>query len=71
MPASQIARHLRGDKVRYVYYNRKHVWDAIKRATDKGLTHELAIDMIEQAYGRGKPVTHYIKCLKRDKKHGG
>ena len=39
--------------------------------TDKGIHHTVAIDAIEQAYGRGKTISHYIDCLKRDKKTGG
>lgn len=71
MPASQLARSQRGGKKRYLWYKRKHVWDAIKRMTDKGIHHTVAIDAIEQAYGRGKTISHYIDCLKRDKKTGG
>ena len=71
-PASQLARHERGGSVRFTYCLRKHVWDAIKRMTDKGISHLVAIEMIEQAYGTGKPLSHhYIQCLRRDKKHGG
>ena len=70
-PASQLARHERGGKVRFVYHERKHVWDVIKRFTDKNVSHLTAIDNIETAYGRNKSITHYIKCLKRDKRTGG
>jgi hypothetical protein len=70
-PASQIRRHERGGKMRHVYYNRKHVWDVIKKFTDKNISHLTAIDNIETAYGRNKSLSHYISCLKRDKKHGG
>jgi len=69
--ASQLARHERGGKMRHVYHKRKHVWDVIKRFTDKGISHITAIDTIEQAYGPGKSVSHYIKCIIRDKKTGG
>jgi Transcriptional activator of glycolytic enzymes len=71
MPASQLKRHERGDKLRYVYFNRKIVWDIIKRFTDKNISHLTAIDNIETAYGRNKSLSHYIACLKRDKKDGG
>jgi hypothetical protein len=70
-PASQIKRSERGGKMRYVYFNRKIVWDVIKRFTDKNISHLTAIDNIETAYGRNKSLSHYIACLKRDKKHGG
>jgi Transcriptional activator of glycolytic enzymes len=70
-PASQIKRHERGGKMRYVYYNRKVVWDVIKRLTDKNVSHLTAIDNIETAYGRNKSISHYIACLKRDRKTGG
>jgi Transcriptional activator of glycolytic enzymes len=71
VPASQIKRHERGGKTRHVYYNRKFVWDVIKKFTDKNVSHLTAIDNIETAYGRNKSISHYISCLKRDKKHGG
>jgi len=70
-PASQLARHERGGKMRHTYHKRKHVWDVIKRFTDKGISHITAIDTIEQAYGPGKSVSYYINCIKRDKKNGG
>jgi Transcriptional activator of glycolytic enzymes len=70
-PASQIKRSERGGKMRYVYFNRKIVWDVIKRFTDKNISHLTAIDNIETAYGRNKSLSHYIACLKRDKKTGG
>lgn len=70
-PASQIKRHERGGKMRYVYFNRKIVWDVIKKMTDKNVSHLTAIDNIETAYGRNKSLSHYIACLKRDKKTGG
>ena len=47
------------------------MWDAIKRMTDKGIHHVVAIENIEQAYGHGKTISHYIACLKRDKSRGG
>jgi hypothetical protein len=34
-------------------------------------SHLTAIDNIETAYGRNKSLSHYIACLKRDKKTGG
>jgi hypothetical protein len=70
-PASQIKRSERGGKMRYVYHNRKVVWDVIKRFTDKNVSHMTAIDNIEAAYGRNKSLSHYVACLKRDKKTGG
>jgi Transcriptional activator of glycolytic enzymes len=70
-PASQIKRSERGGRLRYVYHNRKVVWDVIKRFTDKNVSHMTAIDNIEAAYGRNKSLSHYIACLKRDKKTGG
>ena len=69
--ASQLKPSERGGKARYVYFNRKFVWDVIKRFTDKNISHLSAIDSIESAYGRNKSITHYIACLKRDKKYGG
>jgi hypothetical protein len=57
--------------MRYVYHNRKIVWDVIKRFTDKNISHMTAIDNIEAAYGRNKSITHYIACLKRDNRTGG
>jgi Transcriptional activator of glycolytic enzymes len=70
-PASQIKRHEQGGKMRYVYFNRKIVWDVIKRMTDKNVSHLTAIDNIETAYGGNKSLSHYISYLKRDKKTGG
>ena len=70
-PASQLKASERGGKTRYVYFNRKFVWDIIKKFTDKNISHLTAIDCIEAAYGRNKSVTHYIACLRRDKKTGG
>lgn len=70
-PASQLKVSERGGKTRFVYFNRKLVWDVIKRFTDKNVSHLTAIDNIETAYGRNKSVSHYIACLKRDKKAGG
>jgi len=70
-PASQLARHERGGKVRHTYHKRKHVWDVIKRFTDKGISHITAIDTIEQAYGPGQSVSFYIKRIMQDKKTGG
>jgi hypothetical protein len=70
-PASQLSPTERGGKLKHIYFKRKHVWDVIKRFTDKGITHLVAIDKIEQAYGPGKSVTHYIKCIRNDKKTGG
>jgi hypothetical protein len=70
-PASQMKQSERGGKMRHVYFNRKHVWDVIKRFTDKNISHLTAIDNIEAAYGRNKSCSFYIGCLKRDKKHGG
>ncbi|MGL5935859.1 MAG: hypothetical protein ACRCZI_09580 [Cetobacterium sp.] len=70
-PASQLRRDERGGKTRFVYCNRKVVWDVIKRFTDKNISHLTAIDNIETAYGRNKSVSHYIACLKRDRKTGG
>ena len=69
--ASQLKPSERGGKTRVVYHNRKFVWDVLKKFTDKNISHLTAIDSIESAYGRNKSVTHYIACLKRDKKHGG
>jgi hypothetical protein len=45
--------------MRYVYFNRKIVWDVIKKMTDKNVSHLTAIDNIETAYGRNKasPIT--------------
>jgi hypothetical protein len=70
-PASQLAVSERGGKIRHVYFKRKAIWDIIKRFTDKGIHHTTAISTIEQAYGPGKSVSHYIKCVLRDKKNGG
>jgi hypothetical protein len=70
-PASQLSPTERGGKLKHIYFKRKHVWDIFKRFTDKGITHLVAIDKIEQAYGPGKSVTHYIKCIRNDKKTGG
>jgi hypothetical protein len=70
-PASQLSPTERGGKLKHVYFKRKHVWDIIKRHTDKGISHLTAIDKIEQAYGPGKSVTFYINCIRRDKKTGG
>ena len=70
-PASQLSRSERGGTVRFTYCLRKIVWDAIKKLTDKGITHLVAIERIEQAYGYGKPLSHYIQCLRRDKRTGG
>ena len=69
--ASQLKPSERGGKARFVYHNRKFVWDVIKRFTDKNISHLTAIENIESAYGRNKSITHYIACLKRDKKNGG
>jgi hypothetical protein len=70
-PASQLSRHKRGGKMRHTYFKRKLVWGIIKRFTDKGISHITAIDTIEQAYGPGKSVSYYIKCIYNDKKTGG
>ena len=70
-PASQLKTSERGGKARFVYFNRKFVWDVIKKFTDKNISHLTAIDSIEAAYGRNKSITHYITCLKRDKRTGG
>jgi len=70
-PASQLSPTERGGRLKHIYYKRKHVWDVIKRFTDKGITHLVAIDKIEQAYGPGKSVTFYIKRIMQDKKTGG
>jgi Transcriptional activator of glycolytic enzymes len=70
-PASQLKVSERGGKMRYVYHNRKFAWDVIKRFTDKNVSHLTAIDNIETAYGRNKSVSHYISCIKRDRRTGG
>jgi len=70
-PASQLNPTERGGRLKHTYAKRKHVWDVIKRFTDKGISHITAIATIEQAYGPGKSVTYYINCLKKDKKTGG
>jgi hypothetical protein len=70
-PASQLSPTERGGRLKHTYYKRKHVWDIIQRFTDKGITHLVAIDKIEQAYGPGKSVTFYIKRIMQDKKTGG
>jgi hypothetical protein len=70
-PASQLAVSERGGSIRHVYFKRKAIWDIIKRFTDKGIHHTTAISTIEQAYGPGKSVSHYIKCVLKDKKNGG
>jgi hypothetical protein len=70
-PASQLSLHERGGTLRYTYFNRKFIWMTIKRQTDKGISHLTAIENIQQAYGYGKSVSHYIACIKRDLKHGG
>ena len=70
-PASQLKPSERGGKARFVFCHRKVVWDVIKKFTDKNISHLTAINNIEAAYGRNKSVTHYINCLKRDRRHGG
>lgn len=68
-PAKDFTPAERG-KVKSKYSRRKCFWTVMVKLIRAGYNELSAIDLIHQAYGTGKPVTHIINELQKAKTHG-
>ena len=59
-------RGLRCNK--YKFYQRKHVWNLIKKHLNAGWDAHAAIERIYAVYGQEKPVTQIIRAIMEDRK---
>ena len=69
-PAKDFTAQERG-KVKFAYYRWNVFWVQVAKMVREGYTHDRAIDLIYECYGRNCAVTKILMAMIRDRKTGG